>query len=326
MARQAGISRAAVSAIETGTVVPSVEAALSLARTFETTVEQLFRGESPQDSPEVWAVEPRGGEAGYWEVAEGRRVLRYPVEAVAMNPFPPDVLSVSGRRRRLTVPVPTLTVACCDPAARFFAAAYEGRSGVRVLVLPRNGSEALDMVRRGVVHVGGVHASTPEDPEANLRRVRSQLGRGWVLLRVADWQTGIAHASGAGGRSVAALTRRTKRWAIREPGAAARELLESVLGISKPAGRVVRGHQQVADAVQAGWADGGVTVQLCAVEDGLGFLPLRMEGLDFVFREEFLGDARVKKLVSFVQSRAHRHSVAALPGYDEEQAGFLRIS
>ncbi len=328
VARRAGISRAAVSSIETGAVAPSVHAALSLARLFECTVEEMFGGAETPRQTDAWEIEPHGPVAGYWEVPEGRETRKYPVEAVAMNPFPPDVLVAGGRggRRMAGGRIPTLTVACCDPAARFFAGEYERFSGVRVLVFPRNGREALDLLKSGAVHVGGIHAATPEDPGANLARVREVLGRGWVLLRVADWQSGIAVSSGDRRRTVSAIARGTRRWAIREPGAAARELLESLLGTGKPAGRVVTGHQQVADAVQAGWADAGITVQLCALEDRLGFAPLRVEGLDFVFRGSLLEDSRIKKLVALVQSRAHRQSVSCLPGYSDCRSGLMQIS
>ncbi|MBE2179799.1 MAG: helix-turn-helix domain-containing protein [Chthoniobacterales bacterium] len=328
VARRAGISRAAVSSIETGAVVPSVQVALSLAQVFECSVEELFAGPAEPRRDNVWAIEPEGPVAGYWEVPEGRDTLRYPVEAVAMNPFPPDVIVSGGRGKRRAGGgrIPTLTVACCDPAARFFAGEYEKFSGVRLIVLPRNGRGALELLKRGAVHVGGIHAATPGEPGANLARVREVLGRGWVLLRVADWQSGIALPSGAGRRSVAAIARGTRRWAIREPGAAARDLLEDLLGTGKPSGRVVAGHQQVADAVQAGWAEAGITVQLCALEDRLGFAPLRVEGLDFVFRENLLEDPRIRKLVALIQSRAHRQSVSCLPGYSDCRSGLMQIS
>lgn len=321
VARRAGISRAAVSSIETGVVTPSVHVALSLAQVFECSVEELFGSPAEPHRDDAWTIEPRGPVTGYWEVREGRRTLKYPAEAMAMNPFPPDVVLAGGRSHRRTGRIPTLTVACCDPAARYFAGEYEKFSGVRVIVFPRNGREALELLERGAVHVGGIHAATSEDPEANLMRVREMLGRGWVLLRMADWQSGIALPPGGKKRPVSAIARGVRRWAIREPGAAARELLENLLGTNKPAGRVVTGHRQVADAVQAGWADAGITVQLCAEEDRLEFTSLRTEGLDFVFRESLLEDSRIKKLIAFIQSRNHRQSVSCLPGYSGRRSG-----
>ncbi len=325
VARRAGISRAAVSSIEIGAVTPSVHVALSIARVFECSVEELFGSPAEPRREDAWAIEPRGPVTGYWEVPEGRGMSRYPVEAMAMNPFPPDVVLAGGRSHRKAGRVPTLTVACCDPAARYFAGEYERFSGVRVIVFPRNGREALELLERGAVHVGGIHAATSEEPEANLMRVRKMLGRGWVLLRMADWQSGIVLPPGGKKRPVSSVVRGVRRWAIREPGAAARELLEDLLGTNKPAGRVVTGHRQVADAVRAGWAQAGITVQLCAEEERLGFAPLRTEGLDFVFRQSLLEDSRIKKLVAFIQSRTHRKSMECLSGYSGCRSGQTSI-
>lgn len=324
LARRAGISRAAVSAIETGAVVPSVRVALALAKEFGCTVEELFDDGRSMASLYRWAVAPRDGCAGYWEVPESGVVLRYPAEAVSLNPFAPDVfLSGGGGGRRHSSPVPTLTLACCDPAARFFAAEYERLSGVRMIVLPRNGQDALRLLREGAVHLGGIHAASAEDPEANLRRVRTTLGEGWILLRAVDWQSGIVLSGGAGKRSVSSAARTARRWAMREKGAAARDCLDQLLAGRKPAGRVVRGHREVADAVQAGWADAGITLELCAYEGGLGFVPLRTEGLDLVFTEQLMDDPRLQKLVALLQGRAYRRAEGSIRGYSTVRAGSL---
>lgn len=327
LARRAGISRAAVSAIETAAVVPSVRVALALAREFGCTVEELFGGEGASSGAFRWAVEPRGECAGYWEVRESGGVLRYPVEAVSLNPFSPDVwLSSGAKRGRRALSPPTLTLACCDPAARFFAAEYERGSGVRMLVLPRNGREALKMLRDGVVHLGGIHAATEDDPGANVRRVREVLGEGWGLLRLVDWRSGLALRGGVESGAVSSAVRAARCWAMREKGAAARECHDQLLAGRKVRGRVVRGHREVADAVRAGWADAGITLELCAFENGLGFLPLRSEGLDLVFAERLMDDVRMKKLVSMVQGRAYRRAEGSLTGYSTARSGGLVFS
>src|SRR5579863_7945332 len=50
LARQAGITRQAIYAIEAGTYVPNTTVALRLARSLETSVEELFALD-PEDSP-----------------------------------------------------------------------------------------------------------------------------------------------------------------------------------------------------------------------------------------------------------------------------------
>ncbi len=323
VAKRAGISRAAVSAVENRSIVPSVGVALALARLFEVTVEDLFGG---QDTPsERVRVVGAGSKAGaWWEVCDRDEVLRYPCEGIAMNPFPPDGFLDRGRwKRRESTPPPTLTVACCDPAARWLGSEYERFSGTRLLVLQRNGSQALDSLKAGDVHLGGIHAASTADPEANVRRVREVLGRGWMLLRVADWVSGVALPVGERPPPIATLARGGRRWAMREKGAAARESLDKILGARRPAGRVVTSHQAVADSIMAGWANAGITLQLCANEDRLGFLPLRSEGFDLVFPERRMDDPRIRKLIALLQSRSHRQAVASLPGYSNRRTGSL---
>src|SRR6516165_4143892 len=82
LARRAGISRAAVSAIEIERLVPSVAAALALAAAFGCRVDALFSiGEAPQGPDWAW---PTGSDpCRFWQAEVGGRVLYFPVEATA---------------------------------------------------------------------------------------------------------------------------------------------------------------------------------------------------------------------------------------------------
>ena len=62
LARAAGLSRAAVGAVETGRHVPGVHAALALARVLGTTAEALF-GEPAVDVVDVLGRVPADGDA-----------------------------------------------------------------------------------------------------------------------------------------------------------------------------------------------------------------------------------------------------------------------
>lgn len=322
LAARAGISRAAVSSIEVGSVTPSVRVALELARVLGVSVEEIFEQGGPGRESARWAWPPRGTDGGYWIGREADGIRHYPVEALSMNSFPPDGMASRGNFRTLREnPPPTLTLATCDPAANLLAAEFGRRSGARMLVFPRNTSDGLDLLCRGAVAVAGLHASTPDDPGANLTRVRETLGVGWVLVRAADWHSGFALPSSDRTRSGAALARGNRRWALREPGAVARESLEGLLGSRKPRGRVVRGHREVAEAVRAGWANAGVCVEWCAAESGLNFVRQRTEALDFVFHKRLLPDMRIQKLLDLLESRAWRAFLATLPGYVSRNTG-----
>src|SRR5438067_6808669 len=66
LAPRAGISRAAVSAIEIDRLVPSVAAALALADAFGCTVEDLFGPQTAATGEPKWAWPPAQSAGRYW--------------------------------------------------------------------------------------------------------------------------------------------------------------------------------------------------------------------------------------------------------------------
>ena len=324
LARRAGISRAAVSAIEMERLNPSVNAALSLAAALGCSVEELFgRGQAPAASGQAWAWEPRAKQCRYWEAElQGRRLL-YPVEAVGANPIPHDGIWTEGvcRQTRASEAETTLTMATCDPAAGLLAAEYSRASGFRLLVFPRGGAAALDLVRQRRVHVAGLHASTASEPDRNAQRARQALQSPAKLLRVAEWEEGIALPPDNRTRSTESLLKATPRWAAREPGSAARDCLDELLEGRRFAGRQVDGHAAVAEAVRAGWAEAGVCVRFSAEDAGLNFLPVRKETLDLCFLSAQQHDPRVQALARLLRSRHYRQLISELPGYNARDTG-----
>ncbi len=324
LARRAGISRAAVSAIEGERLSPSVATALALAAVFECSVEELFRHDTtPFSAAPDWAWLPRLEPCRYWEANVNSRRRLYPVEAGTLNPAPHDGVWRDGvlRESRPAEAETTLVMACCDPAAGLLAAEYARASGFRLLVFPRGGSAALDLLRQRLVHVAGLHFSTEERPERNAETARAQLGGEGRLLRLARWETGLALAAADRSRSAEGVTRRRLRWAAREAGSAARECLDQLLGRRPFSGREVNGHAAVAEAVRAGWAQAGVCVRFSAEEAGLNFLPVRAEALDLCFPAAFQHDPRLQALVRLLRTRACRRRISELPGYSARETG-----
>jgi molybdate-binding protein/DNA-binding XRE family transcriptional regulator len=325
LAERAGISRAAVSAIEGERLSPSVATALALAAVFNCSVEELFgRGEIAKPLGSQWAWTPRGEASRYWEAEIGQRRLLYPVEAMNLNPTPHDGVWQNGVLRDSgSAAATTLVMASCDPAAGLLAAEYARASGFRLLVFPRSGRMALELLRQKLVHVAGLHYSTEAAPERNAETVRAQIGGDCRLLRVAKWESGIALAADDRSRSAESVARRHLRWAARETGSAARECLDGLLGQRPFAGREVSGHAAVAEAVRAGWAEAGVCVRFSAAEAGLNFLPVRSEILDLCFPVAFQHDPRIQALVRLLRDRVCRRLISELPGYDARETGEL---
>ncbi len=323
LARRSGLSRAGVSAIETGRLVPSAAAALAVASALGCRVEDLFRLDGPAASPS-WAWPPRREACRYWKAEVGGRVWLYPAEA-----SPAGVLSHDGLARGGTLvdssgadPSATLVVATCDPAVALLADALRS-SGVRLLPLPRSSRAALSLLGEGLVHAAGLHLGSPDaSPDANAAAVRERLGPGHRLLRVARWDEGLCVAPTLGLSTVRSALNSGLRWVGREEGSAARQCLDELLGDRrKPPRRIATDHRGVAEAVRQGWADLGVCLRLPAEESGLDFLDVRRESYDLCLPSSMESDPRIQALIAAVRSPGYRRALGGLPGYDPLEAG-----
>jgi len=323
LARRANISRTAVSAIETGRLVPSVAAALALAGVLDRSVEELF-GESCHEAGEsVWAWPAPRQPCRYWHASVGNRTLMFPAEPTPLGITAHDGVYRDGACRvgGGGEPVETLVMACCDPAAGLLAAEYARATGFRLLVLPRSSGQALSLLSRGLVHVAGVHLSTAEDANGNARAVGDLVGDAACLLRVARWEEGLALANGVPARSVRSTLRADLAWVGREPGSGARLCLDRLRPGRPGPERVAYDHRGVAEAIRCGWAEVGVCLRLTVEEAGLRFLGIQIEGYDLCYSQRAEGDPRIQGLIRVVRSKTYRRFLGELPGYDASSAG-----
>ncbi|MEZ5405400.1 MAG: helix-turn-helix domain-containing protein [Verrucomicrobiia bacterium] len=187
LANRSGVARTTISAIEGGRLTPSVTTALALARALECSVEELFGGVDREtiSSLSHWAWMPRGEASRYWEAEVSGRHLLYPVEELSCNSIPHDGVWYEGveHATKKSEREKTLVMACCDPAAGLLASEYARASGFRLIIFSRGGSEALDLLKRGLVHVAGLHRSTREQPDRNEETVRDRLGENFQCAR-----------------------------------------------------------------------------------------------------------------------------------------------
>lgn len=330
LARRSGLSRAGVGAVETGRLVPSTAAALAIAAAFGARVEELFSLAGFETAAATWAWEPAaGGASRYWRAEVGGRVRLYPVEPLSLGSIAHDGTASAPESPHDSPegfdPARTLIMACCDPAVGLLAEALARAVGVRLIPLTRPSRAALDLLKRGLVHVAGVHlAGTTGKDDGNATAVREALGPGQVLLRNARWVEGIAFGAGRNLRTTGEAAKAGLRWVGREPGSGARECLDTLLGTAKPPRRLARDHRGVAEAIRAGWADAGVCLRLAGEEAGLAFLPVREESYDLCFAQGSSDDPRVRALVAAVRSSGYRRLLGELPGYDSRATGETR--
>lgn len=318
LARRAGVSRTAVTAIEGARLVPSVSAALALAEALDTTVEELFGRGAGSGQREVRAWESAATRACWRATVEGQVVL-YPAHSAAMLTPLPDARGVSAA----VSPGDTLVLASCDPAAGLLASQYAAATGLRLLVIPRSSRQALELLRQGLVHLAGLHLSTRDLPDRNSQVVRETLGEGYDLLRLARWQEGITSLPSAGLRSVRAATSRRLTWIGREPGSGARQCQDQLLGAGPGPRRIAGDHRGVIEAVRSGWANAGVCVRLVSAEAGLAFLPVQEEAYDVCFSSQLAQDRRLAAFLAVVRSAEYRQLIGELPGYDVSETGHV---
>ncbi|HQZ68472.1 MAG TPA: substrate-binding domain-containing protein [Planctomycetaceae bacterium] len=321
LADRAGISRTAVTAIEGANLVPSVVTALSLAAALECTVEELF-GQLPR-KPELaaWAWEPTTNSNRFWNAEVFGRTLKYPAAATPMLTSLPDDSTDGLPAAASAKPSETLVIACCDPAAGLLASQFQAVTGMRLIVIPRSSIQAIELLRQGLVHLARLHLATAEHPDRNADVVRMELGSEYELLRLSQWHEGVALANSSRHRSVRSVLSAKLTWIGREEGSGARQCLDELLQGRRTPRCLAKNHQGVATAIQSGWADAGVCVQLVSEEAGLRFLPVQEEAYDVCYAKAFSGDRRLKAFINVVRSVAYRRLLSNLPGYDTTTTG-----
>jgi putative molybdopterin biosynthesis protein len=353
LAQKAGLTRQAMYAIEGDRYLPNVGTALRLARALDRRVEDLF---ALRTADEVIEGELLGGpgprpsaptRAKVWKVGDRTFVLpvtklgpalSYSVAADGLILREPRARRRAAVKVRLLSPrdrvVGQLVIAGCDPAIHLVAERLrQHREPVSVIGWPMGSMAALQVLKRGQVHVAGLHLLDPRSGEANAPFVRRHLGdRDVTLVTFASWEAGLLVPKGnpKGIRGVADLGRPDVRIVNREEGAGARLLLDQRLageGLSRGRIRGYRdlaaSHLDVGRRIVEGAADAGVGVLSVAGLLGLDFLPLQTERYDLVIPSELMGGVHpaLARLLEALATREVRAEIEALGGYDASRAG-----
>ncbi|MET0387692.1 MAG: substrate-binding domain-containing protein [Polyangiales bacterium] len=344
------VSRQSLSAIEAGRSDPSVSLAMRIAHVLECTVEDLFGDAGPGPRFEAVLAE-RAGLTPSSERAQ-RVALTFVRERWVAHPLASDELSAadalqlpsgradSSRRGRVQLdPLrppnearETVVLLGCAPALGLLANRLNARVGPgRFLWLNHSSRTALALLKRELGLVAGVHFGAAPGPAGNLSVVQRELPGDQVsLFTVARWQSGILIRAGntLGVRSLADLVRPGLRIAAREPGAATRQLFEEQLQSAHvPHKRLLRGllelrgHLDVAQAVQLGAADVGIAMQPAAIAQGLHFIPIGEERFDLVVPRDSTQDRRIVRMLEILNSTTFQRELDAIGGYDASECG-----
>jgi putative molybdopterin biosynthesis protein len=345
LAAMAGVSRQAISGVESGFSDPSLRVALALARALGMTVEELFGSFSPDPQVVARPVAPVSGEGARLTLApidDGLVALPLSGATVSRAGFLPAGGLAAGASsanselgagmpvRPIGPPRPTLVVAGCDPALPLL----ESPLGlldppVAFSWWPCPSWEALGLATEGLVHVAGAHLRG-QGGEYNIGPAAQLLPQGGEVIGFCSWREGLAlRPELAGGIcGVGDLAGRGLRLVNREPGAEARDVLDRELaeaGVEAAQlpgyGTQATGHLQVGAAIAAGLADAGVASEPAALAYGLAFVPLATERFDLVIPAQHSGSREVQALLKVLSSRWLLDQLASLPGYDSARCG-----
>src|SRR5580704_3188172 len=353
LAGVAGVTRQAVSAVESGHSDPSLRVALGLARALGMTIEELFGPGDLGDPVLAQPVAAAGGPASRVVLATvGDTFVALPLHAdtaarqgfspagglVASSSSAPAGVSAGGREpwhllpvRPIGPPRPTVVVAGCDPALPLLETPLALLDPPLAFSWwPCGSGEALRLAAAGLVHAAGVHQVEPSDLTAGPADTGdpAELPGGGEVVGFASWREGLVVRPGTHVRGLDDVARQGLRLVNREPGAQARALLDrerlrlrldpaELLGYDSRAA----GHLQVAAAIAGGLADAGVSSEPAALAYGLDFIPLAAERFDLVLPAKHAASREVQGLLKVLTSPWLLAQLASLPGYDAGRCG-----
>jgi molybdate-binding protein/DNA-binding XRE family transcriptional regulator len=348
LAGVAGVTRQAVSAVESGHSDPSLRVALGLARALGMTVEELFGPGEPGDpvlARPVAPVSAPGSRVALATVGDTFVALPLDADLAARLGFgaaggltvrgggtlgAQGVQGTSGGSgfqvavRPIGPPRPTVVVAGCDPALPLLETPLALLDPPLAFAWwPCGSAEALRLAAAGLVHAAGVHRVGPGEGDDT-----SGIPGGAEVVGFASWREGLVVRPGTEVRGLDDVARQGLRLVNREPGAQARTLLDRErlrLGLEPPRltgyDSLAAGHLQVAAAIVGGLADAGVSSEPAALAYGLDFIPLAEERFDLLLPAKYAASREVQGLLKVLTSPWLLAQLASLPGYDAARCG-----
>ena len=307
----AGLTRQLVGTMETGRHVPSVGAALALAKTLETTVEDLFAEAIERWEPALGRPADEG--AALLAVRVGERLIYSPLsEHGAGSSWQRADGAFKGGRVELFSGIEPegFAVAGCDPALGLAASFLPQRGPSRLVAIPATSTAARRALDDGRLHAALIHG--PADTIGSS-------AAGVARLNLARWRVGLAGRPGsridlvglAGGRA---------RLARLSAGAEAQKALDRALvdhgGSSRVTGVVASGHLESARLVAHGVADLGVVMEPAALAFGLDFHPLAEHIVFVELYERWTEHPGARALTALFASKPFRVHLELVGGYE----------
>jgi putative molybdopterin biosynthesis protein len=348
LADMAGITRQAVSALEANQYSPATSVALQLARSLRCRVEDLFSIKQGGDTVEgeLLGFLPQSNVPVRAQVSQvGHRLLVRPLigigELTSLGVTADGLITGSNAgKNRVNVKLlkdceevrRKVVVAGCDPA--MFLAGEHVRKHDRESLVPclMGSSIALNALKRGEVHVAGIHLAEEKSGRWALPNLKRSVGdMSCMVVTFAHWEEGFIVRQGNPKkiRAITDVVKPTVRIVNREKGSGARRLLDKQLEAGRIESSRVKGygdqvlsHLDVASRIKTGLADAGIGVRSVASICGLDFVPLEWERYDLVIPKPYYEMmAGLRLLLDVIVSKPFRDELEALGGYDTGHTG-----
>ncbi len=322
LAERAGVSRQLVGGVEAGRHVPSVDAAIGLARALGVSVEDLFA------PPEGAAAAVLGGPLAEGEAVlagrVGERLVAVPLGSLALGDAAwaaPDGVIEGGAVRLLPgAQAAGLVVVGCDPVLGICDALLNRGGARRMVAVPGSSGAGIDALAAGRAHAAVVHG-----PEGRLPAPPVAARR----LHLARWRVGIGLGEGGRASSLEDVLAGAVPLVQREESAASQQaLLRSAAraGIAPPPPAARAGGHIEAARRAALTGGAGVTFEPAAHRHGLGFLPLEVHDVEIWIDARWVDHPGARALGDLLVAPEFRRRVDLVGGYDLRDCGAVLVA
>lgn len=265
--------------------------------------------------------------AGLVHLAEERTTRNYTEKyyAASAAAFTISLLIRPDQRERHSV----VALVSHDLAVEILAAG--GVPDVSLAAAVAGSLDSLIGMRQGLADIAGCHLLDTDTGEYNIPYAKHLFpDRDIMVVTLAHREQGLMLAPGnpLGIRELADVAEKGVRLANRNRGSGTRmaidrELARAGIDPAQVAGYdlTVDTHTEAAELVATGRADVAVGIAAAAQRYKLDFIPLFHERYDLVMPEEIYHTEEVVRLVEVLHTKAFRHTVGRIRGYDSHAMG-----
>ncbi|HTO66488.1 MAG TPA: helix-turn-helix transcriptional regulator [Bradyrhizobium sp.] len=214
-------------------------------------------------------------------------------------------------------------------------------SGSGLASLNEGTMRGVDRLLRGeviatAIHFHGEALSATAPGDCNVAAVRSMPGlHDAVLIGLARREQGflLAPDNPKGVKSLSDVLASGAKMAVRQTGAGAQMLLESLLARAGASPKDLRRLDppcltgpDLAAAIRSGDADCGIATRAAARSASLDFVPLVWESFDLLTRQRSFFRPSMQALIAFFRDKRLAQRATELTGYDPAPAGQIRFA